>query len=179
MSHGAGPAEKMANQQSQQMMADRERELATNDQALIPFSPGPGGDLTTSPIYRSLVQTGRQSTARAYNTAKSAVRANAHSAGYGYEQPITQSADAGMERSEASDLSQVPRTALNDTAGMDLQASGIRSGEVSSSNPSSLTGTAVNAEQQRQNGLMQSLLGLGKLGANIGLRAAGVPGGSV
>lgn len=153
----------MANQQAKEAAAQRMKETTANDSTLDQFT----GPADQTPLYRSLVQTGRQSTSRAYDSAKSAVRANAHAAGYGYEQPVTGAADAGMERSEASDLSAIPRTALNDVTNTELQAANVRNGEISAFNPAPLTSTAVSAETQRRSALMQALTGVGKLGASF------------
>src|SRR5262245_36255753 len=138
----AGPAEQANLAAANQTQAERVKLEGQNEGELGQFT-GPAGD---TPFYRNEVQLGRASTARASDTATAGTRAAAHSAGYGCEQPIAEAADRSLDAQEASAPADVPRYALSDSANLGLQAAGIRSGEISSLNPSSMYSTGTDAE---------------------------------
>jgi len=82
------------------------------------------GPVQDSPYYKSLVATGTDSTTQAYNNAQENARSAANQAGFGYEQPVTQGAESGVQAQEASALAQIPSQAAAQAAPLSLEAAG-------------------------------------------------------
>lgn len=81
------------------------------------------GPVQDSPFYKALKTAGTDSTANAYQSAKSNVRARAKSAGFGTS-PVGEGATAGIESEEAKAQARVPGEALVEATGPALSAAG-------------------------------------------------------
>jgi hypothetical protein len=128
-----------------------------------PLSYFTGSDPTQSGLYKSLVTTGTESTARAYDNAKSNLRQRANTAGFGYAQPVEQGGETSLGNEEAKAMTDVPRKALMDTIQPELSALNIRANEAHNYDPGQYVSGAAGLEQsrqQQQGGLFSNLLGL-------------------
>lgn len=86
------------------------------------------GPVDKSPFYKALYNTGVSGTSNAYQSARTNQRSRAKAAGYGYEQPVAQGADAQLDRSEAQDMAQVGPKSLVAATQPALEAAQISSG---------------------------------------------------
>lgn len=176
---------------SSQKLTDEQLQLAQQDQALAqhqedfkeglvnsnqPFlsSLNGGSDVTQTPFYKSLVKQGISSTANAYQNAQSNLLQKANSSGFGYQQPIVQGANAGLQSEEAKAMANVPVSATINATQAGLQASGIQAGEAGGFNPGASQAAAVgatsaaNASQAQTNAGNQSFYaGLLKAGNTL------------
>jgi hypothetical protein len=82
------------------------------------------GPVQNSPFYKSLLNTGIQSTSNAYQNARSNMRQQANAAGFGYSQPAAQGADNQLQAQEASAMANVPQQAMLGAAPLSMQAAG-------------------------------------------------------
>lgn len=82
------------------------------------------GPVDQSPFYKALLTQGTEATSNAYQNAQQNVRARAKQAGFGYEQPVEQGAEAGIQAQEAGALARVPGEALLEASGPALSAAG-------------------------------------------------------
>jgi len=175
MHSSPGASEKLATQTANEDIS-RRKDIDTHvDTDLGEFEGAPG----TSPFYRSQVTSGTEDVAAAHRSSRANTRMQARAAGFGYEQPMVQGAEAEDSAQEAHDTAEVPRQALINEAGMKLQAAGLREGEMGQFNPNASIATAGKLEQDRLNRramIFQSLAKLGMAGATMGMTAAGVGG---
>lgn len=65
-------------------------------------------DPYSSPFTKALMTTGRENLSNAYQNAASGVAQRARAAGFGYQQPATQGAQAGLQSQEAQAAAQIP-----------------------------------------------------------------------
>lgn len=86
------------------------------------------GPVQQSPFYKALLDTGISSTSGAYQNAQANMNQRANAAGFGYEQPINQGANAQLGAQEASALAQVPNTAMVEATRPELLAAGETAG---------------------------------------------------
>jgi hypothetical protein len=77
---------------------------------------------TSSPLYKALYSTEAGQMSNAYGNAQANTAAKARQAGFGYQQPAAQGAQAELGGREASALGQLPGEVAAQTVPMELQA---------------------------------------------------------
>lgn len=77
---------------------------------------------TSSPLYKALYNTEAGGMSKAYDAAAANTRANARTAGFGYQQPAEQGAESQLRSQEASSLGQLPGQVEQQTVPQELQA---------------------------------------------------------
>lgn len=91
-------------------LSDEERALRnrTTGRADAIYADYEGPVIEETPMYKRLYTTGTEDTAAAFDQEETALNQMSHSAGFGYEQPITQAAKAGFGARKAQALGRVP-----------------------------------------------------------------------
>lgn len=117
---GASATQKAGEQRS---AADQAREDALTGTAQGTLSQFEG-PVEQSPFYKALLTTGTEAVSDSYNNAASNVRARANQAGFGYNQPVENGAEAGVRTAQAKAQSQVPTTALTAASDAAMRAAG-------------------------------------------------------
>lgn len=114
---------KSSNQQNAeaQTTADQQKQGQLTDAAQGTLSQYEG-PVQNSPFYNALLTTGTEATSDAYNNAASNVRARANQAGFGYNQPVENGAEAGVRTAQAKTQAQLPGQAMMQAGQMGLQA---------------------------------------------------------
>lgn len=117
--HGKTGQQKQAEQQANTDF-QQQGQLTGEAQGTLGQFEGP---VQQSPFYKALKTSGLEQTSSAYNNARSNMRQQAKSAGFGYAQPATQGADDQLQSQEAGALAQVPGQALTEATQPALAAS--------------------------------------------------------
>lgn len=108
--------------------------LKTTDPFLNSFL---GPDYQHTPFYKTLYNTGVESTNAAYDNAESAQKLKANAAGFDNTQPIEQAADTGLEGQRATALARVPFLATEPAVDAGFKAAGLRTNQAGLFNPTS------------------------------------------
>lgn len=144
---------------------DKKMGLVDKNEGFLNFF---SGDPMKSPLYSAYKTSDTESTAHAYDSAVTNMKATAQQRGFGYTSPVEQAGEGEIRGEEAADIGRIPGRALLQTIDPAMKAAGIRAGEASSFNPSSWGGDIANlegAKQARSASLFSSLAGLaGNLG---------------
>lgn len=136
---------------------------------------GPGG---MSKWKQGQIQTRRSATTGAFNDARAGARRRANVAGFGYEQPATQTDELNIENARASQLARIPGDVeaeavpiAQNAAALGTQAAGALAGIGASYDPMGYYGKAVDMtqldkqiaqmEKDRRSSMWQNLLGIG------------------
>jgi hypothetical protein len=148
--------------------ATMNKRLAATNPTLDYFMGGATGNPADSGLYKTMLTSGTEGTNQAYDNAKAANKLHSQVAGFGYETPTSQGADAGVEQARAADLSRVPGEALKSTINPALQAAGISSGQATTvgGQGGGYLSTAQQAEQARlarQQALWNSISQVGSM----------------
>lgn len=77
---------------------------------------------TASPLYKSLYNTESSQLSDSYQNAAANTRARANAAGFGYEQPVTQGAEAQLGGQMAEQQGQLPGKVMSETVPLEMQA---------------------------------------------------------
>lgn len=167
-SDNSGKAQNKADTLSQQEMNKRDTNVGDVNKKLGYFEGN--GDPTSSGLYKSLLTTGTEATSDAYANANANMNRKANMAGFGYEQPVTQGANAELGAEEAKSMARVPGEALQQTINPEMQAIGMQEGESSLYQPLGYFNTyanLANARDQRSSAMWNNLLSssLGAAGA--------------
>lgn len=165
MKSSPGPTEKLATQTANQDIASRTKSQGEADSSLSQFE----GPVDQTPFYRSMVTAGTDATQHSFDSERANTRMQAHGAGFGYEQPVAQGADAQVNDSEAKAQAQVPQQALQAAAPLTMQAAGMREGEVNAYNPNGAINTAGTLEQDRLNRQNQMWQQIAKTGVSAAM----------
>ena len=83
---------------------------------------------TQSPLYKALYNTEAGQMSQAYDNASSSQAAKARTAGFGYQQPGAQGAEAELRGREASSIGQLPGDVASKTVPLELQQAGQQIG---------------------------------------------------
>ena len=120
------------------------------------------GPVNQSPFYKALKTAGTESTADAYQTARSNTTARAKAAGFGDNQPVAQGADAQVQSQEAKAEAQVPGEALVQATGPALAAAGGTAGIGATQSGAGVgySGQQVSLEEQYQQQLQQQQMAM-------------------
>lgn len=86
------------------------------------------GPVDQSPFYKALKTAGTSGVSDAYQSARASTADRAKQAGFGYEQPVAQGADAQVQNQEAKAQAQVPGQALIAATGPELAATAQTAG---------------------------------------------------
>ena len=129
------------------------------------------GPVQESPFYKALLTQGTEATSRAYERAQGNVRARAHQAGFGYNQPVEQGAEAELGARGASELSSLPGRSMLQAAPLALEAAGQERGlagvEEGLAGQSLGYAEKIAPEAYKPSGLWSSLAKLGLMGASF------------
>jgi hypothetical protein len=165
------PVERQAETMRAQNQAQMQGMTNTAQGTLSQFE----GPVKDSPFYKSLLNTGLESTSAAYDRATSTARSRAKGAGFGYAQPVEQGAEAEIGARGAGALAKVPGEALLQASGPALQAAGTTGNigtTVGGQGISALNTEAglYNERQARQSAMWQALAkaGTGVIGSFTG-----------
>lgn len=114
------------------------------------------GPVNKSPFYKALLTAGTDSTANAYQSAKTNVRARSKAAGFGEDSGAGQGAEAGIDSQEAKAQAAVPGEALMQATGPALSAAGQTAGMGNALGGQGVaySGQAVDLEKQYQQAQM-------------------------
>jgi hypothetical protein len=159
MSNSLAGQEATGNTNSATAAAEGTNLIGQSQQTLGQFE----GPVQQSPFYKALLATGQDATAGAYQGAKAATAQRANAAGYGYEQPVAQGAQAQESQAEAGAEAQLPAEAAEAAEAPAIAAANTTAGEAANENTTGANyyGTASNlAAQQAQetSSLWNSLL---------------------
>ena len=123
--NGKTGQQKVAEQQTGTSIANQNADTQ-QQQKLTDASQGTlsqfEGPVQNSPFYKALLTNGIENTSRAYDTARSNMRARANQAGFGYNQPVAQGGENQVNAEETSALAKVPQTAMTEAAPLSLEA---------------------------------------------------------
>jgi hypothetical protein len=156
-----GSSDSGLEQQLLQMMkGDASSRDAINNETAGPLSYFFNSDPTKSGLYKDYLTQGTQSTAEAYDNAKSNLLSANQKAGFGYTQPTVQGGQEALSNEEAKAQAAVPGQALTQTIQPELEALNIRSGEAKDYNPASYVNgvTDLQENQDKQNSALYSSL---------------------
>jgi hypothetical protein len=142
------------------MQSDASSRDAINNETAGPLSYFFNSDPTKSGLYKDYLTQGTQSTAEAYDNAKSNLLDANAKAGFGYTQPTVQGGQEALSNEEAKAQAAVPGQALTQTIQPELEALNIRSGEAKDYNPASYVNgaTSLQENQDKNNSNLYSSL---------------------
>lgn len=160
---GSSSDNSLQQQLLKMMNSDASSRDAINNETAGPLSYFYNSDPTKSGLYKDYLNQGTESTAEAYDNAKSNLLSANQKAGFGYTQPTVQGGQEALSNEEAKAQAAVPGQALTATIQPELEALNIRSGEARDYNPASYVGGATSLQEQQnqnQNQLYNSLFNL-------------------
>ena len=142
------------------MQSDASSRDAINNETAGPLSYFFNSDPTKSGLYKDYLTQGTESTAEAYDNAKSNLLDANAKAGFGYTQPTVQGGQEALSNEEAKAQAAVPGQALTQTIQPELEALNIRSGEAKDYNPASYVNgaTSLQENQDKNNSNLYSSL---------------------
>jgi hypothetical protein len=142
------------------MQSDASSRDAINNETAGPLSYFFNSDPTKSGLYKDYLTQGTESTAEAYDNAKSNLLSANQKAGFGYTQPTVQGGQEALSNEEAKAQAAVPGQALTETIQPELEALNIRSGEAKDYNPASYVNgaTSLQENQDKNNSNLYSSL---------------------
>jgi hypothetical protein len=142
------------------MQSDASSRDAINNETAGPLSYFFNSDPTKSGLYKDYLTQGTESTAEAYDNAKSNLLSANQKAGFGYTQPTVQGGQEALSNEEAKAQAAVPGQALTQTIQPELEALNIRSGEAKDYNPASYVNgaTSLQENQDKNNSNLYSSL---------------------
>jgi hypothetical protein len=142
------------------MQSDASSRDAINNETAGPLSYFFNSDPTKSGLYKDYLTQGTESTAEAYDNAKSNLLDANAKAGFGYTQPTVQGGQEALSNEEAKAQAAVPGQALTETIQPELEALNIRSGEAKDYNPASYVNgaTSLQENQDKNNSNLYSSL---------------------
>ncbi len=144
-----------SNGLEQQLLKMMQGDASSRD-AIVNDTSGPlsyfyNSDPTKSGLYKDYLTQGTQSTAEAYDNAKSNLLADNEKSGFGYTQPTVQGGQEALSNEESKAMAAVPGQALTQTIQPELEALNIRAGEAHDYNPASYVGGATSLQEQQNN----------------------------
>lgn len=136
----------------QQQNAQRDKLTGQAQSGLNYFE---GSDPTQSPLYKSLVTTGREGVAGGFNNASAAMKSRANQAGFGYNTPTEQGAQTQLDAAQGSAEAKVPGEALQQTIAPELQALSQTGNLAQQYNGAPYYGMATDIQKQNDSNTMQ------------------------